>query len=81
DMLGPNLRKVLTWGSNVYKLEEALRQESKDSYELDSLLLRGLSKSGMGNELYPVSATTREGILDLSAVITRQLNQGEESEE
>jgi GPN-loop GTPase len=81
DMLGPNLKKVLTWGSNVYKLEEALRQDSKHSYELDSLVLRGLSRSGMSSELYPVSATTREGLLDLSAVITRQLNQGEENEE
>lgn len=81
DMLGPNLKKVLSWGSNVYKLEEALRAESKFSYELDSQLLRGLSRSGLGNELYPVSANTREGMLDLSAVITRQLNQGEENEE
>lgn len=81
DMLGPNLKKVLTWGSKVYKLEESLRQESKYSYELDSQLLRGLSRAGMGNELYPVSSTSRQGMLDLSAVITRQLNQGEESEE
>ena len=81
DMLGPNLKRVLAWGSNISKLEEALRQESKDSYELDSLLLRGLSRSGMASELYPVSSTTREGMIELSAVITRQLNQGEESEE
>jgi GPN-loop GTPase len=81
DMLGPNLKKVLSWASNMYKLEEALRQESSFGYELNSQLLRGLSRSGMANELYPVSSTTREGLLDLSAVITRQLNQGEENEE
>ncbi|HXQ92083.1 MAG TPA: ATP/GTP-binding protein [Nitrososphaerales archaeon] len=81
DMLGPNLKKVLSWSSNAYKLEEALRQESMHSYELDSILLRDISRAGMSSELYPVSATTRDGLLDLSAVITRQLNQGEENEE
>ena len=81
DLLGPNLKKVLTWSSNQYKLEEALRQESKFTYEIDSLILRDLSRSGMAYELYPVSSTSREGLLDLSAAITRQLNLGEESEE
>jgi GPN-loop GTPase len=81
DMLGANLKKVLVWASNVYKLEDSLREDSRHSYELDSQLLRGLARAGMSNELYPVSSNTREGLLDLSAVITRQLNLGEESEE
>ncbi len=81
DLLGPNLKKVLSWSSNAYKLEEALRGESEESYELDSILLRDIARAGMSSELYPVSANTREGLLDLSAVITRQLNLGEENEE
>ena len=36
DMLGPNLKKVLSWSSNAYKLEEALRQESMHSDEVGS---------------------------------------------
>ena len=81
DLLGPNLKKVLTWSSNARKLEDALMQDSKITYELDSLVLRDLAKAGVGYELYPVSATTREGIIELSAIITRQLSQGEENED
>jgi GPN-loop GTPase len=81
DLLGPNLRKVLAWASDAQKLNDALQEESAQSYELDSHVLRDLARAGLAYELYPVSATTREGLLDLSAVITRQLNQGEENEE
>ncbi|MHB1868700.1 MAG: hypothetical protein ACYCPP_07115 [Nitrososphaerales archaeon] len=81
DLLGPNLNKVLSWSSNERKLEQALMEESKFTYELDTLVLRDLSRAGVGYELYPVSATTREGLIELSAMITRQMNQGEENEE
>ena len=81
DLLGPNLKKVLAWSSNVHRLEDALREESKYSYELDSFLLRDLAKAGMGYELYPISATSREGLIELSAVMSRQLSQGEENED
>jgi GTPase SAR1 family protein len=81
DLLGPNLRKVLSWSSDRFKLEEALMQESKSTYEVDAFILRDLSRSGLAFELYPMSSTSRDGLLDLSAAITRQLNQGEENEE
>ncbi len=81
DLLGPNLRKVLSWASNVLLLEDALRQESKQTYELDAFVLRDLARTGLAHELYPVSSNRREGIMDLSAVITRQLSQGEENED
>ncbi len=81
DLLGPNLRKVMSWSSNARKLEESLMQDSTASYELDSFVLRDLARAGVGYELYPVSSTTREGLIELSAIITRQMNQGEESEE
>ena len=81
DLLGPNLKKVLTWSSNVHRLEDALREESKYSYELDSFLLRDLAKAGIGYELYPISAISREGLIELSAVMSRQLSQGEENED
>jgi GPN-loop GTPase len=81
DLLGPNLKKVLAWSSNARKLEEALMKESKISYELDSFVLRDLAKAGVGYELFPVSSTTREGLIELSAMITRQMSQGEENED
>lgn len=81
DLLGPNLKKVLSWSSNVRKLEDALMEESRFTYELDTFVLRDLARMGVGYELYPVSATTREGLIELSAMITRQMSQGEENEE
>jgi GTPase SAR1 family protein len=81
DLLGPNLNRVLSWASNASKLEEAISQESSRSYELSSQLLRDLIRSGIAYELLPVSSTTREGMIELSATISRQLNQGEENED
>lgn len=81
DLLGSNLNRVLSWAGNSAKLEAALREESGDSYELTFGLLRSLVRSGMSYELLPVSATTREGMLELSATIARQLNLGEENED
>lgn len=81
DLLGPNLKKVLNWSSNQRKLEDALIEESKNTYELSSFVLRDLARAGVGFELYPVSAMTRDGFTELSAMITRQTNQGEENEE
>ena len=79
--MGYNLKKVLTWASNVRKLEAALMEESKSGYELDSFVLRDLARAGVGFELYPISAMTREGFTELSAMISRQTNRGEENEE
>ena len=81
DLLGPNLKKVLSWSSNVRKLEDALMEESRFTYELDTFVLRDLARMGVGYELYPVSATTREGLIELSAMITRQMSHGEAKEE
>ena len=81
DLLGPNLKIVMSWATSLPKLEEAIRQEGRSSYSLDVSIVRDLARSGLAYELYPVSSTTREGMLDLSAMITRQLNQGEENED
>lgn len=81
DLLGPNLKKVLSWASNVHRLEDALREESRHTYELDTFVLRDMARTGVSYELYPISSSNREGVMDLSAVITRQLSQGEENEE
>lgn len=81
DLLGPNLKRVLSWASNSSKLEQAIFEESGRSYELSSKLLRDLVKSGIAYDLLPVSSTTREGMIELSATISRQLNLGEENED
>lgn len=81
DLLGPNLKRVLSWSNNSSKLEQAIFEESGRSYELSSKLLRDLVKSGIAYDLLPVSSTTKEGMIELSATISRQLNQGEENED
>ncbi len=81
DMLGPNLKTVLSWSSSSAKLEQAIFEESRKSYELSSSLLRELVRSGIAYNLLPVSSTTKEGMIELSATISRQLSQGEENED
>jgi GPN-loop GTPase len=82
DLLGPALKQVMVWAGNATKLEQALYEESKgSSFQLSSTLLRGLAKSGFSHDLIPVSSVTREGMIELSASISRQLNQGEEIED
>ena len=81
DLLGPNLKRVMSWSTDIAKLEEAIREEARSSYMLDVSLVRDLARSGLAYELYPVSSTTRDGMMDLSAVISRQLNLGEENED
>ena len=82
DMLGPNLKKVLGWSSSAVKLEQALYDETQGtSYQLSSTLLRDLAKSGISYDLIPVSSTTRDGLIDLSATVSRQLSGGEEMED
>jgi GTPase SAR1 family protein len=82
DLLGPAIKQVLEWSGNATKLEQALYEENKgSSFQLSSTLLRGLAKSGFSHELIPVSSVTREGLIELSASISRQLSQGEEMED
>ena len=81
DLLGPNLKRVMSWASSEVKLEQALSEEAKGSYELSVSLLRDLIRSGVAYELIPVSSTTREGMIELSATIARQVSQGEEMED
>jgi GPN-loop GTPase len=81
DLLGENLKTVLSWSTSAAKLEKALSETAKDSYQLSTTILRDLARSGVSYDLYPVSATTREGLTELSGAITRQLNQGEELED
>jgi GPN-loop GTPase len=82
DLLGPGVKQVMKWSTDAVKLEEALYEESKGSvFQLSSTVLRSLARSGFSHELIPVSSTTREGMIELSAAISRQLNQGEEIED
>jgi len=79
DMLGDGWRKIMSWSSRGSTLEEAMGKEvDQETYLLGKAILSNLASLGLSQELFPVSATTEEGILELSAMISRVLRGGEE---
>ena len=80
DVLGDHWKKLLEWSSDSLKLEEALFEEKRcTEYVLSSNILRNLVKSDFYYELIPFSSITQDGILDLSAMLSRILSGGEEA--
>jgi GTPase SAR1 family protein len=79
DIVGERVwKKIMKWSSDLSSLENALGEESKRDYLLSSGLLRNLAKAGFGQELFPVSAQSLQGMVELAAAIGRQLSEGEE---
>jgi len=54
------------------------KEVDQETYLLGKAILSNLASLGLSQELFPVSATTEEGILELSAMISRVLRGGEE---
>lgn len=82
DQLGAQWKKILRWASDAALLEDAIGEQVKDeAYLLTTNILRTLARAGFAHELIPVSSTTREGMVELSATITRILRGGEEVED
>jgi len=80
DVAGDHWKKLLEWSSDSLKLEEALFEEKKSTeYVLSSDILRNLVKSDFFYELIPLSSVTQDGLLDLSATLSRILSGGEEA--
>jgi GTPase SAR1 family protein len=77
-----NWKKILKWSSNRAELEAELQKEKdSESYLLSKGIAASLAKAGFSHELIPVSAVTNEGIVELSASISRILRGGEEVED
>lgn len=82
DLVEDAWRTILQWSSSTAALEAALGQAgSSTDYLLSSHILRSLVRTGFSFELLPVSATTRDGFVELSATLGRVLRGGEEVEE
>tara|TARA_B100002003_G_scaffold75658_1_gene70643 strand:- start:140 stop:898 length:759 start_codon:yes stop_codon:yes gene_type:complete len=80
DIVGDHWKKLLEWSSDSLKLEEALFEEKRcTEYVLSSDILRNLVKSDFYYELIPFSSITQDGILNLSAMLSRILSGGEEA--
>ena len=82
DLVGDAWRKIMRWSSNRAYLEDELSKEvDSETYLLSKRIIADLAKTDLTYELIPVSAVTSEGIVELSASITRILRGGEEVED
>jgi len=80
DVLGDHWKKLLEWSEDSSKLEAALAEEKDGTdYVLSSNLLRNLVRSDFSYELIPLSSVTQDGLIDLSAMLSRILRRGEET--
>lgn len=79
DLILNDLENILEWSSSDSALREALDKENDFEFSLLSKdIIRNLSENALGNELIAVSNVTMNGFIDLSATLSRILNQGEE---
>jgi len=73
------LKDILDWASPGAALEHALNSEKDTEYSLLSKeLARVMSKGGFGQSMIAVSSVTMNGIVNLTAALSRTLNLGEE---
>ena len=79
DLIIDKLPEVLGWSSSRALLESALNSEKDSEYSLLCKdLVRSLSRSGFMEGILAISSLTMNGIISLSAALSRILNQGEE---
>ncbi|MDW0314353.1 MAG: ATP/GTP-binding protein [Nitrososphaeraceae archaeon] len=79
DLIIDKLPEVLGWSSSRALLESALNSEKDSEYSLLCKdLMRSLSRSEFMEGILAVSSLTLNGIITLSAALSRILNQGEE---
>ncbi|HEY6405068.1 MAG TPA: ATP/GTP-binding protein [Nitrososphaeraceae archaeon] len=79
DLIIDRLPDILGWSASVESLESALDKErdSENSY-LSKEFARSLNSGGFLEEIIAVSSLTMNGMVTLSASLSRILNQGEE---
>jgi GPN-loop GTPase len=79
DLIIDRLPDILGWSASIESLESALDKEkdSENSY-LSKEFVRSLNRGGFLEEIIAVSSLTMNGMVTLSASLSRILNQGEE---
>lgn len=81
DINEPQWKTIMDWSDDSSLLETAIYEEKSGSdYVLNSTILRDLIKSDFAHELIPISAAKQEGIMELSAMLSRILRGGEEAD-
>lgn len=82
DLSGEHWRTIMKWSRNIRALEDALAEEKEGTaYLLSSNILRDLVKAGFAYDLIPLSAVTQNGMMNLSATLSRIFKGGEEVED
>jgi GPN-loop GTPase len=81
DLIIDNLENILDWAHSDTALLEALDNENNQEFSLLSKDVRKIiSQNGLNQELVAISNLTMNGLIELSSVLSRILNQGEEFE-
>jgi len=81
DLIIDNLENILDWSHSDRTLLEALDKENNQEFSLLSKdVLKIISQNGLNQDLVAVSNLTMNGLIELSSVLSRILNQGEEIE-
>jgi hypothetical protein len=81
DLIIDNLENILDWAHSDTALLEALDKERNQEFSLLSKdLIKIISQNGLNQELLAISNLTLNGLIELSSVLSRILNQGEEIE-
>lgn len=81
DLIIDNLENILDWAHSDTALLDALDKENNQEFSLLSKDVRKIiSQNGLNQELVAISNLTMNGLIELSSVLSRILNQGEEIE-
>ena len=79
DLIIDRVPKILEWSSEQIALEDDLNNEKNSEYALLSKeIINNIYGNGLMEGLIPFSNITMNGIIDISAELTRIINQGEE---
>jgi len=79
DLIIDKLENILEWAKSDTTLLEDLDKENNPQFSLLSKdLIKIISQNGLNQDLIAVSNLTKNGILELSSLLSRILNQGEE---
>ena len=81
DLIIDNLENILNWANSDTALLKALDKENNQEFSLLSKdVIKIISQNGLNQELLAISNLTLNGLIELSSVLSRILNQGEEIE-
>ena len=78
DLILDKLKDILEWSASYHRLEFALNNHKDAEYSLLSKdLARSMSNGGFMQNLVAISSITMSGMINLSAYLSRILQQGE----